>query len=129
MFGLIWSLSAHIHSFLRRAMPTNLLIAAIMTRRGLKWGAPAMLLAPVYLLGAVVSVGLIGQGAPKWLYLLAFICLWNAIKFVVVGPVTLIRLAYLRMLEARARHVAALPVASDGTEVARVEAERAGATV
>lgn len=129
MFGLIWSLSARIHSFLRRTMPTNILIDAIMTRRGLKWGVPAMLLAPVYLFGAVVFVGLGDQGAPKWLYLLAIIGLWNALKFAAVGPVSLIRLVHSRVLEARARRIAGVPVASEGVAVARADADRVGSPV
>ena len=44
MFGMIWVLSARIHHFLRRYMPTNILLAALRTRRGLKWGVPAMLI-------------------------------------------------------------------------------------
>lgn len=129
MFGLIWSLSARIHSFLRRTMPTNILIAAIMTRRGLKWGVMAMLLVPVYLFGAVVLVGLPDQGAPKWLYLLALLCLWNALKFAAVGPVSVIRLAHVRVLEARARRTAAMAVASEGVAVVRTEGDRVGATI
>ncbi|MDE0545924.1 sulfate permease [Microbacterium sp. C7(2022)] len=128
MFGLIWSLSARIHTFLRRTMPTNILIAAIMTRRGLKWGVPAMLLVPAHVFGAVVFISLPDQDAPKWLYLLALVCLWNAFKFAVVGPVSLVRLAHVRILEARARRAAVALVASEGVNVVRTEGDRVGAT-
>ena len=49
MFRLIWIASVHTRYFLRRYMPTNLLLDAVRTRRGLKWGLPAMLLAVPYL--------------------------------------------------------------------------------
>ncbi|WP_370992107.1 hypothetical protein [Micrococcus luteus] len=46
MIRLIWTVSVHTRYFLRRYMPTNILLYAIRTRRrGLKWGIPAMLLA------------------------------------------------------------------------------------
>lgn len=121
MFGLIWSLSARIHYFLRRTMPTNILIAAIMTRRGLKWGVPAMLLAAVYFGAAVVIASLIDAGSPGWMSLLIMICVWNAMKFVVLGPVSVIRLAHVRLLEARDRRAARLPVPSEDVELIRVD--------
>jgi hypothetical protein len=45
MIRLLWATSARAPYFLRRYMPTDILIDAIHTRRGLKWGMPAMLLA------------------------------------------------------------------------------------
>lgn len=64
MIRLIWAVSVHIRCFLRRYMPTNILLDAIRTCRGLKWGIPAMLLAIPYLLIANVCVQLIEDGAP-----------------------------------------------------------------
>lgn len=49
MFRLIWTDSVHTRYFLRRFMPTNIVLDAIRTRRGLRWGIPAMLLALPYL--------------------------------------------------------------------------------
>lgn len=49
MFRLICITSIHMRDFLRRCMPTNIVLDAIRTRRGLKWGVPAMLLAIPYL--------------------------------------------------------------------------------
>ena len=40
MFRLIWVAGIHTRYFLRRYMPTNILLDAIRTRRGLKWGCP-----------------------------------------------------------------------------------------
>lgn len=42
---LLWTGSVHTRNFLRQYMPTNILLDAICTPRGLKWGVPAMLLA------------------------------------------------------------------------------------
>lgn len=52
MIRLLWALSAHARFYLRRCMPTNIALDAIRTRRGLKWGIPAMLLAVPYLRAA-----------------------------------------------------------------------------
>ena len=38
MFRLIWTLSVRTRDYLHRYMPSNRLLAAIRTRRGLKWG-------------------------------------------------------------------------------------------
>lgn len=45
MIRLLWALSVRTRYFLRRYMPTNILLDLIRTRRGLKWGIPKMLLA------------------------------------------------------------------------------------
>lgn len=49
MFRLIWIASIHIRYFMRRWMPSNILLDKIRTRRGLKYGVSAMLLAIPYL--------------------------------------------------------------------------------
>ena len=54
MIRLLWAASTSIRNFMRRYMPSNVLLDAIRTRRGLKWGVPAMLLAIPYLLIAVL---------------------------------------------------------------------------
>ena len=48
MFRLIWFASIHIRIFMRRWMPTNIVLDKVRTRHGLKWGLPAMLLAIPY---------------------------------------------------------------------------------
>jgi hypothetical protein len=99
MIRQLWTLSVHTHAFLRRYMPTNILLDAIRTRRGLKWGLPAMLLAVPYLLAASTFTTLIADGEPGWLNLLVLLCLWNAMKFIIMGPVSLILLARIRVRE------------------------------
>lgn len=103
MLRLIWILSVYVRSFMGRFMPTNIVLDALRTRRGLKWGVPAMLLAVVYLYVASVMTTLIEGGGPEWLNLVMLVCIWNALKFIVHGPVSLIQLARVRVLESRAR--------------------------
>ncbi|GAB2968124.1 sulfate permease [Actinotalea caeni] len=99
MIRQLWTLSVHTRAFLRRYMPTNILLDAIRTRRGLKWGVPAMLLAVPYLLAASTITTLITDGGPGWLNLLVLLCLWNTMKFIIMGPVSLILLGRARLRE------------------------------
>ncbi|NHN54341.1 sulfate permease [Calidifontibacter sp. DB0510] len=109
MIRLIWTASANTRYFLRRYMPTNIALDAIRTRRGLKWGVPAMLLAIPYLYAASVLTVLIDDGAPDWLYVLVFLFIWNALKFAIMGPVSVALLIRARAAERRARRAASRP--------------------
>jgi len=60
---------------LQRYMPTNIALDAIRARGSLKWGIPAMMLAILCLAVANVMTILIARGAPKWLHLLALLCI------------------------------------------------------
>jgi hypothetical protein len=84
-------------------MPTNILLDALRTRRGLKWGVPAMLIAAPYLLGAWLLTVWIADGGPGWLNLVVLLFIWNALKFLVNGPITLVVLIRARLAERRAR--------------------------
>lgn len=81
--------------------PTNLLISAILyTRRGLKWGIPAMLvLGGGYLYAIAICVTIIDRGGPGALYLLVLLFGWNACKFLWLGPVSLVWLVRSRRQE------------------------------
>lgn len=103
MLRLLWAMSVRIRYFLRRYMPTNILLDLIRTRRGLKWGIPAMLLAAPYLLAASICTNLIADGGPGWLNLLVLLFIWNALKFIVMGPISLALLIRVRIREAVAR--------------------------
>ena len=85
------ALSARGYGVLRCA-PTNLLLNAIRTRCGLKWGVPAMLLAVPYLYAAAICTTILNGDGPGWLYLLVLLFIWNAFKFLWIGPVSLLRL-------------------------------------
>ncbi|GAA1611781.1 sulfate permease [Leucobacter chromiireducens] len=97
MIRQLWTLSVHTRTFLRRYMPTNLLLDIIRTRRGLKWGIPTMFLSVPYLLAAGTLTTVIAEGGPGWLNLLVFICFWNAIKLIIMGPVSLVLLIRARI--------------------------------
>lgn len=101
MFQLLIAFVSRIHAFFQRTMPTNILIRATHTRGGLKWGVPAMLLAVVYLVLAAALAQWVTSGAPGWINLLVLVCLWNALKFVVNGPITVVRLVRVRAIEKR----------------------------
>lgn len=101
MFQLLIAFISRIYAFFQRTMPTNMMIRATHTRRGLKWGLPAMLLAVVYVVIAAALAQWVAGGAPSWINLLVLVCLWNALKFAVNGPTTLVRLVRVRALERR----------------------------
>lgn len=99
MLRLLWNLSIRVRLFLRTYMPTNILLNALRTRRGLKWGVPAMLIAMPYLLGAWLLTVWIADGGPGWLNLLVLLFIWNALKFLVNSPITLVILIRARLAE------------------------------
>jgi len=103
MLRLLWAASVRIRYFLRRYTPTNILLDLIRTRRGLKWGIPAMLLAAPYLLAASICTSIIEDGGPGWLNLLVLLFIWNALKFLVMGPVSLALLLRIRVREGAER--------------------------
>lgn len=103
MFQLLIAFVSRIYTFFQRTMPTNMIIRATHTRRGLKWGVPAMLLAVLYVVIGATFAQWVADGAPGWINLLVLVCLWNALKFVVNGPVTLVRLVRVRAIERRYR--------------------------
>lgn len=117
MFRLIWIASVHICYFLRRYMPSNIVLDAIRTRRGLKWGVPAMLLAVPYLYAASVVTVLITDGAAGWLHLVTLALVWSAMKFIIMGPVSLLRLVRMKAAEARGRRAARRAVVAIGHPV------------
>jgi len=100
MLRLLWAASVRTRYFLRRYMPTNRLLDAIRTRRGLKWGVVTMLLAVPYLLAASICTGFIANGGPGWLNVLVLLFIWNALKFIFIGPVSLVLLTRARIREA-----------------------------
>jgi len=103
MIRLLWALSVRTRYFLRRYMPTNILLDLLRTRRGLKWGLPAMLLAAPYLLAASICTNLIADGAPGWLNILVLLFIWNAFKFLIMGPISLVLLIRARVRQTVAR--------------------------
>ena len=103
MIRLLWTASTEVRYLLRRYMPSNILLDLIRTRNGLKWGVPAMLLAAPYLGVAAWCTTLIESGGPGWLHLVVLICIWNALKMIVIGPVSVVLLVRARAKERQAR--------------------------
>lgn len=99
MFRLIWIAAIHTRLFLRTWMPSNIALDLIRSRRGLKFGIPAMLLAAPYLGIAYWCTTLIDAGGPGWLHLVVLVCIWSALKFLIMGPVSLVMLAGVRIRE------------------------------
>ena len=103
MIRLLWTASAEVRYFLRRYMPSNILLDLIRRRNGLKWGVPAMLLAAPYLDVAAWCTALIESDGPGWLHLVVLVCIWNALKMFVIGPVSMVLLVKVRAKERQAR--------------------------
>lgn len=100
-------ISSYIHAILQAFAPTNILLRAIRTRRGHKWGVLAMLLAIPYLLVAVWCQGMIEDGGSKWLLMVVAVCFYNAFKVLLMGPLSLCWLIRAKYREAATRRVAA----------------------
>jgi hypothetical protein len=101
MIRLLWAISPTIRDFLARWMPTNRLLTAIRTRRGLKWGVPAMGIGILYWLAAAILTVIIRDGGPAWLNALVLLTIWNGFKFMWIGPVSVVRLVRVKLAEAR----------------------------
>ena len=120
MFRLIWTLSVHTRDYLHRYMPSNRLLTAIRTRRGLKWGIPAMLVALPYLLIASVCSGAAAYGGPGWLHLIVLWACWNALKFILMGPVSVVLLGRACLREGAARRHQRLDTLAEASARERV---------
>lgn len=105
MFRLIWIASIDVRSFMRHWMPTNILLDKLRTRRGLKYGPLALVLAAAYFYLASLLTVIIDGGGPRWLYLIALVLIWNGLKMLWVVPISLMLLAKVRRNEQRQRHV------------------------
>lgn len=103
MFRLLVVAGIRVRNFLRCYMPTNILAEAVRTRRGMKWGPVAMLLAVPYFAAAAWLAGLIDQGAPGWLHLLVILAVWNGFKMLWLGPASIAWVIRARLGEAGAR--------------------------
>lgn len=110
MIRLLWTAGTEVRYFLRRYMPSNILLDLIRTRRGLKWGMPAMLLAGPYLAIASWCTTLIEHGGPGWLHLVVLVCIWNALKMVAIGPVSVVLLVKARACEHRTQRSEEVPL-------------------
>lgn len=122
MIRLIWNLSVRTRLFLRTWMPTNILLDTIRTRRGLRWGVPAMLLAVPYLLIASLCVQAIADNRPGWLHLVVLWSIWNALKMLWIGPVSVVLVIGARLRERAERRRQQRVEVSDTTQESRADA-------
>jgi hypothetical protein len=105
LIATLWNFSVHTRALLRRAVPTNVLLDKLRTRRGLKWGAPAMLIGIAYLGLSIATTTLVAHGWTRWLYLLAILFLWDGLKFLINGPISLVGLLLVHIREAHNRRL------------------------
>lgn len=90
MFALSIYLAAAIRGFLAFYMPTNRMIDWLRRPRGLKWAIPVAFVAtPSYLFAMSVCVKVVELGGPAYLNVLVMLFAWNALKFAVMGAVSL----------------------------------------
>ena len=122
MIRLIWNLSIRTRLFLRTWMPTNILLDAIRTRRGLRWGIPAMLLAVPYLLIANLCVQALANNGPGWLHLIVLWAIWNSLKMLWIGPVSVLLLIGARLRERVERRRQQGAEVSETTQESRADA-------
>jgi hypothetical protein len=99
MIRLLWAVSPSIRDLLAHWAPTNRLIAAIRTRRGLKWGVPAMALGLGSFLVAASLSAAVRDGGPGWLNIGVIWACWNGFKFLWAGPVSVVLLVRRRWAE------------------------------
>ncbi|MBT8159561.1 MULTISPECIES: hypothetical protein [Arthrobacter] len=70
-------------------MPTNILRDWLRTRRGLRWGILAMLLAARCFNLTSILTARNDDVASELLCVLAVMCIWNGVKMLWIGPLTL----------------------------------------
>ena len=88
---------------LLRYAPTNILLIRTHGRHGVRWFLLAVGLAAVFFYAAAICTTIINDGGPGWLYLLVLLLVWNAFRFLWIGPVSLIQLISVRAGERRER--------------------------
>lgn len=50
-----------------------------------------------------VCVTIINEGGPGWLHLLVILFIWNALKFLIMGPISVVLLVRARLSDRRRR--------------------------
>lgn len=87
MLRLFWTTNTQIRTFMWIWIPTNILLNALRTRRGLRWGIPTMLLSAGYFAIASWCTVMVNTGVPGGTHLIVLVCI-NAFKFLLNGPIT-----------------------------------------
>lgn len=82
LFLPIWRSVATIHGYAKAYAPSNIAIALLRTRRGLKWAIPTALVSvPALLWVAHLMTVLVEHGASGWLLVVTLICCVDGCKF------------------------------------------------
>lgn len=90
MLSACFRLAAAIHGYLAFYMPSNRAVDWLRTPRGLKWAIPVALVAtPNYLFAMSVCVVIVERGGPGYLNVLVMLFAWNAMKFAVMGGLSI----------------------------------------
>lgn len=93
MLALAIHLAAAIRGYMAYYMPTNRAVDWLRTPRGLKWAIPVALVAtPAYLFAMSICVVTIERGGPGYLNVLVMLFAWNALKFTIMAPLSLLGL-------------------------------------
>lgn len=93
--------AAAVHSWCQTWLPSNRLVRHLHTRRGLRWGIPAILLGGIYFIAGVACYGAVQLGGAGWWYLGMAACWWTALKLVGHGLHATIVLPVVRAREPR----------------------------
>ncbi len=91
--------AAAVYYWCQRWLPSNRLTALLRTRRGYRWGIPAVLLGATYFIAGIACYGAIRLGHTEWFYLGMLICWWAALKLIAHGITATIRLIGARAHE------------------------------
>lgn len=91
--------AAAVHTWCQRWLPSNRFVSFLRTRRGYRWGVPAVLLGAVYFTIGVACYGATQLGHTGWFYLGMLICWWTATKLLLNGMAATFRLLLARTRE------------------------------
>jgi len=104
LIRLVFRATAAVYYWAQLWLPSNRLLRAIRSRRGLKWGLPAMVIGVACFYTAAMVTVVIRDGGPTWLHAVVVVLVIDGFKFVWIGPVSLVLLVKARWREAHARH-------------------------
>ncbi|MBO1758899.1 hypothetical protein ACWDHH_14960 [Janibacter hoylei] len=121
--------AAAVYNWCQRWLPSNRLVTLLRTRRGYRWGVPAVLLGALYFVVGIGCYGAVRLGHTEWLYLGMLVFWWTALKLAVHGVTATIRLLIARghenlAVRAAIRNERRIAVAEGRTAPTHTVAER-----
>lgn len=107
MLSLFWNLSTALNGYMRFYMPTNRAVDWLRTPRRIKWAIPVALVAtPSYLFAMSLCAIIVQRGGPGYLNVLVLLFAWNAMKFVLMGVLSLPMLFRAALRDRQAQRMA-----------------------